>query len=136
MMHPSNEMTRQHAIQCAFDAFADEFACSPHVADGFVGWGKGNGFARLPPSPANLDAQVALFAMISALSERCYCARWLIGAGDICRALAAEGGGSWGLGEVSAEEAAILCTLAEAAGGWWTDWNDETVWDAFDGGEV
>lgn len=69
-------------------------------------------------SPAAILAE-----FMSDLSEDCYCAGWLIGTEFVLWSLANSGGGPWGIGTVTAEDAARLLALAAEAGGWvmWKD---------------
>lgn len=109
-------MTRDEAIALALATHEDIWGGEPEVADGLID----GGFACLD-GVCDVEAAVALYALVSALSERCYCATWLIGAGEACHAIAAEGGGPWGMDEITAAEAEAIRALEHAAGGWWVD---------------
>lgn len=74
--------------------------------------------------PASAPADLALQGFMSALSEEHYCAGWLTGLEYALWDLAREGGGGFGMGDVTAAEAALLLALAEEAGAWWR-WEGE-----------
>jgi len=64
-----------------------------------------------------------LAAFMSDLSEDCWCAGWLSDCEFALWSLANSGGGLWGMGVVSPDDAARLLALSEAAGGW-VRWED------------
>lgn len=69
---------------------------------------------------------VQFYAFMSSLSEEYYCAGWLISLEYSLYELAHEGGGRFGQGVVTAEEAAQLLRFARETGGWWT-WQDDDI---------
>lgn len=79
------------------------------------------------------DAAQALCAFMSELSERYYCAGWLIGLEHTLWPMVHGGNREFGLGAVTEEEVAKLRRLHERAGGWWR-WAEDPEPAA--GGEV
>lgn len=63
--------------------------------------------------------QRAIYDFMSELSEDCYCAGWLLGTEAACWEAVVDGGTRWGIGMITADEAAELKLLSDAAGGWW-----------------
>jgi len=76
------------------------------------------------------EAARQLFALMSDISENCWCASWLSGCEySLWRFVRAGVATSWGQADVSVEELRSLMDLSLACNGWWT-WNAEL------GGEV
>jgi hypothetical protein len=71
-----------------------------------------------PVAGATVDQQ-ALYEYMSYLSEDCYCAGWMEGTEAACWEAVVNGGTRFGIGFITAEEAAELRRLSETAGGWW-----------------
>ena len=65
-----------------------------------------------------------LYHIMSAISERCYCAGWMDGTEASCWDAVLNGATRWGMGEISEEEADDMRWLSEQAWGWW-QWTDE-----------
>ena len=65
------------------------------------------------------DEQRALYAYMSDLSERCWCAGWIDGNEAACWEAVMHGGTRYGLGLITSDEAAELKRLSDKAGGWW-----------------
>lgn len=85
---------------------------------------------RLFCEDAAEGARWGLLALMTGLSEACWCAGWMDGLETALWRLAAEGGGKYGMGEVTPRQAMLLDVLAAEAGGWW-------AWpDGFDDGPV
>lgn len=64
-------------------------------------------------------AKVALYSKMSEISEDCWCAGWLVGTEYVLWDFIKTGGGHWGQGEVTKEQAFELDVLYHDAGGWW-----------------
>lgn len=63
-------------------------------------------------------------------SERCYAAGWYVGTGPDLWRIAQQGGGSFGMGRITPEQARWLRRCAVMAGGWWTDYRTFVSLDA------
>jgi hypothetical protein len=68
-------------------------------------------------------ARRALGTLMSEISEDCWCAGWLDGNGAALWRLMEQGGGRYGQGEVSPEQAAELRVLSDALDEW-MEWDD------------
>lgn len=66
-------------------------------------------------------AMMGLYAIMSGISEECWCAGWLNGNEA---ALWPPRAMRYGQGEVTERQAMLLRLLSEEAGGWW-GWNDD-----------
>ena len=64
-------------------------------------------------------ARERLLDFMRDLSERCYCAGWMLGLEAALWDLMLKGGGAYGMSDVAAGEAAKLQRLATDAGWWW-----------------
>lgn len=75
-------------------------------------------------------ARALLRQLMSDISEDCWCAGWLVGTEHDLWRLAGQGGGAWGQGSVSAEQAVTLLQLAAALQEWPTydDWVPLDQW--------
>jgi glutamine cyclotransferase len=69
-------------------------------------------------------ARELLLARMRELSERCYCAGWITGLEEALWELSLNGGGAYGMDEVTVDEAAELQQLAVDADGWWVYGDD------------
>jgi hypothetical protein len=78
--------------------------------------------ADLVPMPRQ-EARRALATFMSDLSEKCWCAGWLIGNENALWSLMLAGGGRYGQDEVTPAEAASLKVMSDALGEWcvWSD---------------
>lgn len=63
-------------------------------------------------------ARSILWQLMSDLSEDCWCAGWMVGTERDLWRLAVAGGGTWGQGSVSQEQALTLLRLAYALNEW------------------
>lgn len=79
-------------------------------------------------------ATALLARVMSDISERCYCAGWMRDTEYVLWHLAQQGGGDYGMWDVSAAEAAHLTALSDLAGGWvvWDDPKTHEEWIALD----
>ena len=82
----------------------------------------------------SLDAQELakrlLLVTVRELSERHYCAGWMMGLEYALWGMALTGGGGYGQADMSKDMAANLRNLAEIAGGWWA-WSEKTENETF-----
>ena len=84
-----------------------------------------------PPLPDDLaaltdvDVGVLAASYVSALSEDCWCAGWLSGAGaETYRFSLTDGPQDWGMGRVSTEQCRDLARLRERLAPRWVEWAD------------
>lgn len=68
-------------------------------------------------------ARVALKNIMADISEDCWCAGWMNGNGAALWRLTLAGGGEYGQGVVTAEQAADMGALSDAIGEW-LDWDE------------
>lgn len=71
------------------------------------------------------DAAISLRGLMRELSERCWCARWLIGCEYDLWHFASNGPGGWGAGDVTAQDVERLRALSVVSDGWWF-WPDDS----------
>lgn len=77
--------------------------------------------ANDPDAP--LVASLLIEEWMGDKSEECYAAGWMSGCEADLGRLVDDGGGEWGMGEVTSEEARLISDLREI-GGWWR-WDDK-----------
>lgn len=79
---------------------------------------------------AYTEPQLALYDLMSEISERCYCAGWMEGTEAACWEAVLDGFTRWGISVITPEEADRLADLSNQAGGWW-QWNEELMREEF-----
>lgn len=86
--------------------------------------------AAIAAAGGDPDAAAMLRALMSDLSEDCWCAGWLSDCEHSLWGFVTDGPGEWGLRDVEQRDIDELRSLSKKAGGWWT-WNDALDGNAF-----